>query len=168
MHFLIPLSCWLKWLILKPASHSNLAAIMDNKYCPEKKQVRQGLNIVVSPCCKRSSISSWEPSSGKAWGESGPQNNIAKNLLIRKPLKLVQSTEAFPALALFLLWVFCPEHFPELPGLLPPPAPWKGSKQKGGCCVVLVVPKNLVTDWQTVHKSWVVSFTSRGSRSHGG
>lgn len=42
IRFLIPLSCWLKWLILKPASHPNLAAIMDNKYYPEKSKPGQG------------------------------------------------------------------------------------------------------------------------------
>lgn len=115
--FLIPLACWLKWLLLEPASHPNLAAIMDNKYCPEKKkQARPGLNVVVSTRC-RSNFSSCELSSVKARGESGPQNSIAKNLLLRKPLKLVQSTEALPTLALFLLCIFCPEPFPELPDI---------------------------------------------------
>lgn len=45
MCFLIPLSCWLTWLLLKPASAPHLAAIMDNKYCPEKRKPGQGWTL---------------------------------------------------------------------------------------------------------------------------
>lgn len=110
-----------------------------------------GPNIVVYTRCKRSNISSCEPSSVKAWGESGPQNNIAKNLLIRKPLKLVRSTEAFPTPALFLLWISVLNPFQSYQLLVFFSFSFlstvRGSKQKGCCCCfILVIPKNLVTD----------------------
>lgn len=89
---------------------------MDNKHCPEGKKAKLGLNVVASTRCRRINIFHCEPSSLKAQGGLGPGNSTAKNLLLRKALKLAPSTASLPALAL-LLCIFCPEPFPELLGV---------------------------------------------------
>lgn len=158
--FLIPLACWQTWLLLKPASYPNLAAIMDNKYCPEKRKPSQGWKVVVSTHCRRSNVSSCEPSSVKAWGDLGPPEQHCQEFADQEATKAhpkqrgSSSPGALPALDL-LSWTLsrATSYLLFL---------WEGSKQRGSCCFTLVV-----TYWWKC-ETWVVSLARGGSKSHSG